>query len=201
MVDIEPHSGLLTNRSVYLKYHYVVLNQGEGNFGLHSGAVLLDPVNTSGTNIFLEISVDVCHSPTFDIAKKKAPKAKSEKLYVNLKQVYHQLDGNPKAHFSSVRPTTWVSVSGRSTQTPNQSLLNRPFNDREGKGTNEHFGHRTIGKAIRKGETDSGTLSINHFINLTEHTEILSRFQRLKLRRLKFQNTTLMQDFLQSSEA
>ena len=119
MVDIEPHSGLLTNRSVYLKYHYVVLNQGEGNFGLHSGAVLLDPVNTSGTNIFLEIynrndqpvinpvvSVDVYHSPTFDIAKKKAPKAKSEKLYVNLKQVYHQLDGNPKAHFSSGRPTT-----------------------------------------------------------------------------------------------
>ena len=119
MVDVVRHSGLLTSCSVYLKYHYVVLNRGEGNFGLQSSAVLLDPVNTSGTNIFLEIydrndqpvinpvvSVEVYHSPTLDIAQKEALKDKSEKLYVNLKQVYQQLDGNPKAHFSSVRPTT-----------------------------------------------------------------------------------------------
>ena len=101
MVDVARHSGLLTSCSVYLKYHYVVLNRGEGNFGLQSSAVLLDPVNISGTNIFLEIydrndqpvinpvvSVEVYHSPTLDIAQKEALKDKSEKLYVNLKQVY-----------------------------------------------------------------------------------------------------------------
>ena len=40
---------------MYLKEHYVVLNQGKGNFGIHTGAVLLDPVKTFGTNIMLEI--------------------------------------------------------------------------------------------------------------------------------------------------
>ena len=40
---------------MYLKEHYVVLNQGAGNFGIHTSAVLLDPVKTFGTNIMLEI--------------------------------------------------------------------------------------------------------------------------------------------------
>ncbi len=76
VVDVPPNSGLLTSCSVYLKDHYVVLNRGDGNFGLHSGAVLLDPVKTSGSNIILEIynqsdqpvinpvvSIEVYHSP------------------------------------------------------------------------------------------------------------------------------------------
>ena len=40
---------------MYLKEHFVVLNQGEGNFGIHTSAVLLDPIKTFGTNIMLEI--------------------------------------------------------------------------------------------------------------------------------------------------
>ena len=218
VVDIEPHSGLLTSCSVYLKDHYIVLNRGEGNFGLHSGAVLLDPVKTSGTNIILEIynrndqpvinpvvSVEVYHSPTFDKAQKEALKAKNEKLYVNLKQVYQQLDENPKAHFSSVRPTTRVSVSGRRAQMPNQSLLIRPLDEIGGEirriGANEHFGYRTIGQAIRKGDADSDTLVMDHFPSLPEHIEILARFQRLKLKRLVFRKATPMQDFFLPSEA
>jgi hypothetical protein len=40
-LTIPPRSGILTSCSMYLKEHYVVLNQGEGNFGLHTSAVLL----------------------------------------------------------------------------------------------------------------------------------------------------------------
>ncbi|MFL3659594.1 MAG: hypothetical protein ACJ07L_16275 [Opitutales bacterium] len=40
---------------MYLKDHYVVLNRGEENFGIHSGAVLLDPGKTLGSNVIPEI--------------------------------------------------------------------------------------------------------------------------------------------------
>jgi hypothetical protein len=54
-LTIPPRSGILTSCSMYLKEHFVVLNQGEGNFGIHTSAVLLDPIKTFGTNIMLEI--------------------------------------------------------------------------------------------------------------------------------------------------
>ena len=54
-LTIPPHSGVLTSCSMYLREHYVVLNQGAGNFGIHTSAVLLDPVKTFGTNVMLEI--------------------------------------------------------------------------------------------------------------------------------------------------
>jgi hypothetical protein len=63
---------------MYLKEHFVVLNQGEGNFGIHTSAVLLDPIKTFGTNIMLEIyntgdqpvvnpmvSVEIFRAPAF----------------------------------------------------------------------------------------------------------------------------------------
>ena len=55
ILSVPPRSGVLTSCSMYLKEHFVVLNRGEGNFGLHCGAILLDPIKTFGTNIMLEI--------------------------------------------------------------------------------------------------------------------------------------------------
>ena len=34
-LQIPPRSGILTSCSMYLKEHFVVLNQGAGNFGIH----------------------------------------------------------------------------------------------------------------------------------------------------------------------
>ncbi len=217
-MDIPPHSGLLTSCSVYLKDHYVVLNRGEGNFGLHSGAVLLDPVKTSGSNVILEIynssdqpvinpvvSVEVYHAPRFDIEQKKALQARSQELFSNLSKVYQQLDDNPNAHFSSVRPTTRVSVSGRSAKTENQSLLIRPFGNIDAEikklGSKEHFGYRTVNQAIRKGDAKADTLVMDHFPSLPEHIEILARIQRLNIQRIVFRKATPMQDFFLPSEA
>ena len=84
-------------------------------------------------------------------------------------------------------------------------MLIRPLNEIgekiRGIGVTEHFGYRTIGQAIRKGETNSDNLVIDHFLSLPEHIEILARFQRLKLRRLVFRKATPMQDFFLPSEA
>jgi len=218
VVDIPPHSGLLTSCSVYLKDHYVVLNRGEGNFGLHSGAVLLDPVKTCGSNIILEIynqndqpvinpvvSIDVYHSPTFDKRQKEALRDKSRKMYLHLTDAYKQLDENPKAHFSSVRLTTRVSVSGQSALTENQSLLIQTSGDigKEIKriGGGKHFGYRTVNQALRKGDADADTLVLDYFPSLTEHIEILARIQRLNLKRIVFRKATPMQDFFLSSDA
>ncbi len=218
VVDIPPHSGLLTSCSMYLKDHYVVLNRGDGNFGLHSGAVLLDPIKTSGSNIILEIynqsdqpvinpvvSIEVYHSPTFDKKQKKALQAESKKMYTNLTTVYQQLDENPKAHFSGVRPTTRVSVSGQSALTENQSLLIQTSGDTDKEllriGSAKHFGYRTVNQAIRKGDVKADTLVLDYFPSLTEHIEILARIQRLNLRRIVFRKATPMQDFFLSSDA
>jgi len=218
VVDIPPNSGLLTSCSVYLKDHYVVLNRGDGNFGLHSGAVLLDPVKTSGSNIILEIynqsdqpvinpvvSIEVYHSPTFDKKQKEALQIQSKKMYTNLTTVYRQLDENPKAHFSSVRPTTRVSVSGQSALTENQSLLIQTSGDIDKEllriGTAKHFGYQTVNQAIRKGDVKADTLVLDFFPSLTEHIEILARIQRLNLRRIVFRKATPMQDFFLSSDA
>jgi len=78
ILSVPPRSGTLTSCSMYLKEHFVVLNRGEGNFGLHCGAILLDPIKTFGTNVMLEIynsgdqpvvnpmvSVEVFRAPTF----------------------------------------------------------------------------------------------------------------------------------------
>jgi hypothetical protein len=37
-LTIQPSSGILTSCSMYLKEHFVVLNQGAGNFGIHTAA-------------------------------------------------------------------------------------------------------------------------------------------------------------------
>ncbi len=218
VVDIPPQSGLLTSCSVYLKDHYVVLNRGDGNFGLHSGAVLLDPIKTCGSNIILEIynrsdqplinpvvSIEVYHSPGFDRSQKEALREKSKTFYANLSRVYTQLDENPKAHSASVRPITRISVGGQSALTENQSLLLNTDGDfakeirRVSKG--KHFGHRTVNQAIRKGDPKSDTLIVDTFPSLTEHIEILARIQKLNLKKIVFRKASPMQDFFLSSYA
>ena len=90
---IPPHSGILTSCSMYLKEHYVVLNPGEGNFGLHTSAILLDPIKTFGTNIMLEIyntgdqpvvnpmlTVEVFRAPPFADPEFKTLQKKRQRL-------------------------------------------------------------------------------------------------------------------------
>src|SRR5271154_2413949 len=107
---IPPRSGLLTSCSMYLKEHYVVLNQGAGNFGIHTSAVLLDPVKTFGTNIMLEIyntgdhpvvnpvvSVEVFRAPEVDAPERKTLARKRTKLLAPAAGLFKCLDRSPPA--------------------------------------------------------------------------------------------------------
>jgi hypothetical protein len=119
LVSIAPRSGVLTSCSMYLQEHYVVLNRGEGNFGLHSGAVLLDPVKTFGTNIVLEIyntsdqvvvnpmvSVDIYRSPFHSSLENPLLRERRESLYIDLGAAYQALDARPEQSAPSTKPRT-----------------------------------------------------------------------------------------------
>jgi len=219
VVGIPPKSGLLASCSMYLKEHYVVLNRGEGNFGLHSGAVLLDPVKTFGSNVILEIynrsdelvinpvvSIEVYHYPNFDEERAQARKERRLAFLSDLRKIYRQLDENPKADFSRLRPATSISVSGQSARAANQSLLTQcegaDIKAEIARSTrNGHFGFRTLSQALRKGDASADTLVMDFFPSLPEHIEILARVKRLNLKRLVFRKATPMSDFFLPGEA
>ena len=107
-LTIPPRSGILTSCSMYLKEHFVVLNQGEGNFGIHTSAVLLDPIKTFGTNIMLEIyntgdqpvvnpmvSVEVFRAPESADPEFKAAAKRRTRLLATASELYKCLDENP----------------------------------------------------------------------------------------------------------
>lgn len=53
-IVLEPDDGAITSCSMFLHKHFVVLESGPGPRGQHLEAVVLDPVHTRGTNVFLE---------------------------------------------------------------------------------------------------------------------------------------------------
>lgn len=218
VVAVAPQSGLLTSCSMYLKEHYVVLNRGEGNFGLHSGAVLLDPVKTFGSNVILEIynrsdqpvinpvvSIEVFRAPQFDLNRKAELRDQRLVFFSNLDKVYRQLDDKPKQDFDRLRPTTEISLRGQSARTDNQSVLLHAENSIKDElkriSRDGHFGFRTVSQALRKGDSAADTLVLDYFPSLTEHVEILANLRKLKLKNLVFRKATPLQEFFLPNEA
>lgn len=218
VVSIEPRSGLLTSCSMYLKEHYVVLNRGEGNFGLHSGAVLLDPVKTFGSGVILEIynrsdqpvinpvvSIEVYRAPSLDQDRMAELRDQRLVLFSNLDKIYRHLDDKPKQSFERLRPATEISVRGQSARTDNQSILIRADNsikeELQRVSRNGLFGFRTVSQALRKGDSQADTLVLDYFPSLTEHVEILANIRKLKLKNLVFRKATPMQEFFLANEA
>lgn len=218
VVSIEAQSGILTSCSMYLKEHYVVLNRGEGNFGLHSGAVLLDPIKTFGSGIILEIynrsdqpvinpvvSIEVYRAPHFDRDRIAEKRDQRMVFFSNLDKIYRQLDAKPKQQFDRLRPTTDISLRGQSAKTDNQSILIRAENSIKEEiqrvARNGHFGFRTVNQALRKGDQEADTLVLDYFPSLTEHIEILANINHLKIKNLVFRKATPMQEFFLTNEA
>lgn len=107
-LSVPPRSGVLTSCSMYLKEHFVVLNRGEGNFGIHCGAILLDPIKTFGTNVMLEIynssdqpvvnpvvSVEVFRAPTLADPEVKTLEKKRLRLFAAARDLYGAMDKKP----------------------------------------------------------------------------------------------------------
>ena len=221
-LTIAPHSGVLTSCSMYLKEHYVVLNQGAGNFGIHTSAVLLDPVKTFGTNIMLEIynqgnepvvnpmvSVEIFRAPERDDSRTKALTAKRERLISVAREAFECLDARPPetaAAKDAPKPRLRVSVRGQHAQMANPShFLHAGSNGNALKeaaaAAGGPCGHPTLLHALEHAPANADTLVIQFFPNLLEQVELLARLPDLKLKRIIFREASRTHGFFLSHNA
>jgi len=213
---VPPRSGVLTSCSMYLKEHFVVLNRGEGNFGLHCSAVLLDPIKTFGTNIMLEIyntgdqpvvnpmvSVEVFRAPANDDTEERALLGKRKRMLSFAGRTYKHLDSTHPQELGAPRPRTKITVKGQNALMENRSLLLQLGPDfRDALQSGElPTGHRTIIEAVDQAPDGADTLICDFFPNLLEHIELLTRLPQLKLRRLLFRKPSRTHGFFFSGNA
>jgi predicted Rossmann-fold nucleotide-binding protein len=215
-LTIPPRSGILTSCSMYLKEHFVVLNQGEGNFGIHTSAVLLDPIKTFGTNVMLEIyntgdqpivnpvvSVEVFRAPASSDPEIKTLTRKRTRLLATASELYKCLDENTPRENGEARPKTKISVKGQSATMENHSIFLKAGDDLKktlgAKGG--PCGHRTMIQALDAAPDDADTLVVDYFPDLLEHIELLTRIGDVKLKRVIFRKASRTHGYFLSSNA
>jgi predicted Rossmann-fold nucleotide-binding protein len=215
-LTIPPRSGILTSCSMYLKEHYVVLNQGEGNFGLHTSAVLLDPIKTFGTNVMLEIyntgdqpvvnpmvSVDVFRAPPFSDPEVKTLTKKRQRLFATASRLFQCLDNNPPVETTEARPKTKITVRGQTGTMENRAVLVRANEDlsRFLEGDACPVGCRTMIQTLDNAPADADTLIVDYFPDLLEHIELITRIGDVKLKRIIFRRASRTHGYFLSSNA
>jgi predicted Rossmann-fold nucleotide-binding protein len=215
-LTIPPRSGILTSCSMYLREHYVVLNQGEGNFGIHTSAVLLDPIQTFGTNIMLEIyntgsqpvvnplvSVEIFRAPAFTDPEFKTLARKRQRLLATATELYKSLDESAPKDSGEARPKTRILVRGQSATMENRSICLKANDDLK-KVLGENIavcGHRTMIQALDAAPEDADTLIVDFLPDLLEHMELVTRIADLKLRRIIFRKASRTHGYFLSSNA
>ncbi len=218
-LTIPPHSGILTSCSMYLKEHYVVLNQGEGHFGIHTSAVLLDPLKTFGTNVMLEIyntgsqpivnplvSVEIFRAPPTGDPEIKTLAKRRTRLLATVSELYRCLDENPPKSTVEARPRTTITVRGQSALMENASLFFQSggtpnLRNKLAETKLDACGYRTMVQALDNAPSDADTLLIDYFPNLFENIELLTRIHELKLKRIVFRKPSRTHGFFLSSNA
>ncbi len=218
LLIIPPRSGLLTSCSMYLKEHYVLLNRGEGNFGIHTSAVLLDPIKTFGTNIMLEIyntgdqpvvnpvvSVEVFRAPVAEDQESKTHHKRRTRLLAGASELYRALDENPPREMPDAKPRTRLTVKGQSSTMENYSVFMNGGDVSNLKARLENratpYAFRTMIEALDAAPDDADTLLTDYFPNLLEELELLSRLQQLKLKRIIFRKPSRTHGFFLSNNA
>jgi hypothetical protein len=217
-LSIPPRSGILTSCSMYLKEHYVVLNQGAGNFGIHTSAVLLDPVKTFGTNIMLEIYNTGDHpivNPMVSVEIFRAPEAtdpefaflarRRQRFLGTATEIFQNLDERPPKDSAEARPKTGISVKGQSATMENRSICVKGGTPEDVKklfaDNNGTCGHRTMIQAMDSAAKDADTLVVDYFPDLLEHIELLTRIPEVKLKRIIFRKASRTHGYFLSSNA
>ncbi len=215
-LTIPPQSGVLTSCSIYLKEHFVVLNPGEGNFGIHTSAVLLDPVKTFGTNVMLEIyntgdqpvvnpvvSVEIFRAPEFTDPEFKTLARKRTRLLATATGLFRCLDQNPPSAAGAARPKTKITVRGQSATMENRCVLVRANEDLKKylAGDACPIGYRTMIQALDAALPDADTLILDYFPDLLEHIELMTRLGDVRLKRLIFRHASRTHGFFLSSNA
>jgi len=216
MLTVPPHSGVLTSCSMYLKEHYVLLNRGEGNFGLHTSAVLLDPIKTFGTNIMLEIyntsdqlvvnpvvSVEVFRAPVATDPEAKSLEKRRTRLHAASTTIFKCLDENPPKDIGEARPKARLTLKGQSSTMENYSLLLNVADQAGLKTRLENLpspcGFPNMIQALDAAPDHADTLLIDYFPNLLEEIELFTRLQKLKLRRIIFRKPSRSHGFFLSN--
>ncbi len=216
-LTIPPHSGVLTSCSMYLREHYVMLSPGEGNFGLHTSAVLLDPIKTSGTNIMLEVyntgeqpvvnpmvSVEIFRAPPPEDPEAKTLVKKRLRLLGTVKSLYKCMDTSPAVELAEAKPKTKITVRGQSATMENRSVVVRA-NDEDLKKMLAAdacpLGARTMIQALDSKSEDADTLVVDYFPDLLEHTELVTRLGDMKPKRLVFRKASRTHGYFLSSNA
>jgi predicted Rossmann-fold nucleotide-binding protein len=213
---IPPRSGILTSCSMYLKEHFVVLNQGEGNFGIHTSAVVLDPIKTFGTNVMLEIyntgdqpvvnpvvSVEVFRAPEASDPEFKTLTKRRTRLLATATELYETLDANPPRDNGDARPRTKIMVKGQSATTENHGIFLKSTDDVKralGAATGP-FGHRTMIQALDAAPENADTLVLDYFPSLLEQIELITRISDVKLKRIIFRKASRTHGYFFSSNA
>jgi len=216
---IPPRAGLLTSCSMYLKEHYVVLTPGEGNFGLHTSAILLDPLKTFGTNIMLEVyntgehpvvnpmlSVEVFRAPPYADPEVKTLARQRQRLVATTQGLFKCLDEFPASETHAPAPKTRITVRGQSATMENRALFIRA-NDAELRKLLEGeacpLGSKTMIQALDAptAAPDADTLVVDIFPDLLEHMELITRLGGIKLKRLIFRRPSRTHGYFLSSNA
>jgi predicted Rossmann-fold nucleotide-binding protein len=217
-IVIPPRSGILTSCSLYLKEHYVVLDPGEGNFGIHTSAVLLDPIKTFGSNIMLEIynrGDQPVVNPVVTFAVYRAPaaadtvaagSARREQEIQSARAGFARLDDQPLLPETGARPQTKVTVRGQSSTMENRSVVLTAeafaaLRSRQSTTAETLQPYRTMIQALDAAPAEADTLLVDYFPNLLEHVELLTRLGKLQLRRLVFRRPSRTHGFFLSSNA
>ena len=215
-LTVQPRSGVLTSCSMYLKEHYVVLNPGEGNFGIHTSAVLLDPIKTFGTNVMLEIyntgdqpvvnplvSVDIFRAPPLTDPEFKTLARKRKRMLESARELFVRLDATTPLAHAEARPRTSISVRGQSATIENRSTLMRAGEDlvKSVAEAADKFGYGTMIEALDASAGEADTLLVDYFPDLLEHMELIIRVPALKLRRLVFRKASRTHGYFLSSNA
>lgn len=215
-LTIAPHSGILTSCSMYLREHFVLLSQGEGNFGLHTSAVLLDPIKTFGTNIMLEIyntgeqpvvnpvvSVEIFRAPEAEDPEIKTLSKKRARLLATAQGLYKCLDENPPAIVAEVKPKTKITVRGQSGAMENRAMVVRANDDLKKvlEGEACPIGGRNMIQALDAAPENADTLVLDYFPDLLEQIELLTRMGDVKLKRIVFRKASRTHGYFLSSNA
>ena len=215
-LSIPPRAGILTSCSMYLKEHYVVLNQGAGNFGIHTGAILLDPIKTFGTNVMLEIyntgnqpvvnplvSLEIFRAPAFTDPEVKTLAKRRVRLLGTSAEVFKSLDAGPARETTAPHPKTRISVRGQSATMENRSVFFKASdNPKLLLGTPEEpCGYRTLIQAVDAAAEEADTLLVDYFPDLLEHMELVTRMADLRLKRLVFRKASRTHGYFLSSNA
>ena len=213
---IAPRSGILTSCSMYLKEHFVLLNPGEGNFGIHTAAVLLDPIKTFGTNVMLEIynsgdqpvvnpmvSVEIYRAPVVTDPEIKTLAKKRTRLLGTAASLYKCLDDNPPRDTAEAKPKTKVTVKGQSSAMENRAVVVRANDDLKKylEGEACPIGSRTMIQALDAAPADGDTLITDFFPDLLENIELMTRLGDMRIKRLIFRKPSRTHGYFFSSNA